>query len=121
MGLTSLESQGLASNKHDIGTLVSTIHLIFPLAALVLPRCAGRIVQTGSFIGPAANVSGADDTVSVTDCEIEQTPSVHVLIVQDLIWDLRDEVVDLLDCGQHCLTQNTWSKSVWWWGAWVVS
>lgn len=118
---TSLESQGLAGDQNDISALVPTIHLILSLTTLVLPGSTRRIVQTGSLIGLATDIAGADNTMAVGDSEVEQAPSIHSLILDHALRDFSNEVVDLLDRLEHSLAQNTWSKTSRRWGTWIVA
>jgi len=118
---TSFEGQWLTSNQHNVCTLISTIHLILAPPALIFPRGPRRVVQTRSLVSPTAHISSADHAVPVCDREIEQASSIHILVLHHIWRNVGNEVVDLLDCLQHSLTQNRWSKSSGWRIAWIMA
>ena len=109
--LTSLKSQGFTGHEHDIGPLVSPLHLVLSRPFTLLPAGPGGEVQRRRFIRRTADVPRADDAMAVGDGEVEQAPLVHRFIPQ-----LRrrgvHEAVDALDGLQHRLPEHVVPESV---------
>lgn len=68
--LTSLERQRFACHEHDVGPFIPPFHLVLARSLALLPARAGGKVQGRGFVGGAAHVPGAHDTVTVRHGEV---------------------------------------------------
>ena len=82
-----------------------------PFLAPILPCRARRVVQARSFVSPAADVSRAHDAIAVRDSKVEQAPRINILVLDDTLWNVGNEIIDLFDRLEHALPEHGRTKS----------
>lgn len=111
--VVTLESQRFTGYKNNVGSSVTSFHSVVGLfgrkAVLLFPAGTGAEEQAGSFIGSAADITGADDALAVGNSKVEQTARVAF---SDVFGKFANVAVDALDGFEDGLAQDTVAKTI---------